>query len=88
MKLDMAFFGWMWLIMKKWEYFSHTKASSCQIFCSGGEEQACGGLRVQIILSVAPVYLCALLFASATLELLFLSSLPHWVLQLHKVTSR
>ena len=72
----------------KREYSSHAKASPCQIFCSGGEERACGGLHVRIVLSVAPVFLSALLFVFAALELLFLSSSPHWALQLRKVISR
>ena len=66
---------------EKREYSLHAKASPCQIFCSGGEERACGGLRVRIVLF-------ALLFVSAALELLFLSSSPHWALQLCRVTSR
>ena len=52
----------------KWEYSLHVKACPCQIFCFGGEERACGGLRVRIVLSAAPVFLSALLFVSATLE--------------------
>ena len=65
----------------KQEYSSHAKSSLCQFFYYRGEEQSCGGLCVRIVLS-------ALLFVSATLELLFLSSPPHWALQLHRVTSR
>ena len=65
----------------KQEYSLYAKASPCQIFYFGGEEQTCEGLCMRIVLS-------ALLFVSAALELLFLLSSRHWALQLCKVTSR
>ena len=80
-RLDLAHYG-------KREYSSHAKSSPYQFFCCGSEEQACGGLHVRIVLFAAFVFISALLFVFAALELLFLSSSPHWALQLHRDTSR
>ena len=72
----------------KREYSLPTKASPCQFFCCGGEERACGGLCLRIVLSPTPVFLSALLFLSAALELLFLSSSPHWPFNCAELPSR
>ena len=77
-KMDVAFFGWVWFIVEKWEYSLYAKDSLCQFFYCGGEERACRGFRMRIVLSTALIFLSALLFLSAALELLFLSSSPHW----------
>ena len=61
----------------KQEYSSSAKASPCQFFYCGGEEQACGGLRVRIILS-------ALLFLSTRAS--FLVILASLALHLPRVT--
>ena len=76
-KLDVAFFGWVWLIVESGNIFF-----VCETFSV--LNLACGGLRVRVVLSVLCValfFLSALLFVSA-LKLLFLSFSPHWALQL------
>ena len=72
----------------KWEYSLLAKASPCQFFYCGGEEQACGGLCVRIVLSAAPVFISAFLFLSIVLELLFLLSSPHWPFNCTELPSR
>ena len=71
-----------------WEYSLPTKASPCQFFCCGGEEGARGGLCVRFVLFVVPLFLSPLLFVSAALELLFLSSSPHWPFNCRELPSR
>ena len=57
------------------EYSLCTKASPCQIFCSGGEEQACGTIRVRIVLSTSVVfYLLSCFYLFFLFLLLLLSS--------------
>ena len=51
------------------EYSLRAKASLCPIFCSGGEEQVCGMIRVRIVLFASPGFYLLFLFL-----LLFLSS--------------
>ena len=55
----------------RWEYSSCAKALLCQIFCSGGEERACGTIRVRIVLSASPVF-----YLLSCFYLLFLFLLP------------
>ena len=50
---------------------------ACQIFCSGGEERACGTICVQIVLSASPIfYLLSCFYLLFLFLLLLLSSFP------------
>ena len=89
MKIDVAFFGWFWLIVESRNILClrrplHANSSIAEVKKECVEAFACKSFYV------------LLLFLSATLELLFLclrggveSAMklkPHWALQLHKVT--
>ena len=57
------------------EYSLHAKALPCPIFCSGGEERACGTIHVRIILSASPgFYLLSCFYLLFLFLLLLLSS--------------
>ena len=59
----------------RWEYSLHVKASPYQIFCSGGEERACGMICVRIISSISSVfYLLSCFYLLFLFLLLLLSS--------------
>ena len=57
------------------EYSSRSKSSPCPIFCSEGEERACGTIRVRIVLCVSPrFYLLSYFYLLFLFLLLLLNS--------------
>ena len=87
-KLDVAFFGWVWIIVESGNILHmrnllRANSSATEVKNERVEVFACESFYLLLLF-----FLSALLFVSAALELLFLSSSPHWALQLCRVTSR
>ena len=80
-KLDVAFFGWVWLIVE-----SRNILCMQNLRCANSSIVEVKNKRMEAFV-VVPVFLYALLFVSTALELLFLLSSPHWAIQLRRVTS-
>ena len=87
-KLDVAFFGWVWLIVECGNILYVRKLLRAKSPALEVKNERVEAFAYESFYLLLLFFLSTLLFVYAALELLFLSSSPHWALQLRRVTSR